>query len=89
MASRSECECVTASLCVCLSVCVSGGEGAPGISGVFLATVPVPQVCLCLLPSGEVSILVLRGNGRGVFFLSPHQFPRLILKLQTLQRGSG
>lgn len=47
MASRSECECV---ICVCLRVCVSGGEGAQGVSGALLATIPVSQAPLLPFP---------------------------------------
>ena len=47
MASRSECECVS---CGCLRACVSGGEGASGVSGALLATIPVSQVPPLLFP---------------------------------------
>ena len=65
MASRSECECV---ICVCLRVCVSGGEGAQGVSGALLATIPVSQAPLLPFPTGGRLGVRLRSPGRPKHF---------------------
>ena len=88
MASRSECECV---ICLCLRVCVSGGEGAPGVSGALLATIPVSQVPRLPFPREKSPFWSSEKIEGRCFFVSPHQFPPLVFnpKEGPPERGLG
>lgn len=81
MASRSEGECMTASLCVRLQ-----GRGHQEFLEFSLPLSQCPKFA-CFPYLGRNLHFGPQRKWEGVFFLCPHQFPPLILKPKTLQRG--